>query len=107
MPPIVNYKKCDGCIGLAESHCEKVCPGDLMAVNPETGQAYCRKNNECWDCMSCIKACPRGALKTKIPYQLGYFKASLQPIMGKNSITWICKDIHGNEKKYKYINRTK
>ena len=55
--------------------------------------------------MSCVKACPAGALETKIPYQLGYFKATLRPIMGKNVITWKCRDIYGNEAVYRYVNR--
>lgn len=72
---------------------------------PENGKAYCRATNECWDCMSCVKACPCGALETRIPYQLGYYKATLRPIMGKDSITWKCRDIHGRESVYKYVNR--
>ena len=85
MPPKVDTRKCTGCAGSAESCCERACPGDLMAVSPENGKAYCRATNECWDCMSCVKACPCGALETRIPYQLGYYKATLRPIMGKDS----------------------
>ena len=58
MPPKVDTRKCTGCAGSAESCCERACPGDLMAVSPENGKAYCRATNECWDCMSCVKACP-------------------------------------------------
>ncbi len=105
MPPIVNLKKCTGCQGREESYCENICPGDLMAVNPETGKAYCRSAKECWDCMSCVKACPNGALETKIPYQIGYYKATLRPIMGKNTVTWKSTDIYGNESTYKTKNR--
>ena len=105
MPPKVDTRKCTGCAGSAESCCERACPGDLMAVSPENGKAYCRAPNECWDCMSCVKACPYGALETRIPYQLGYYKATLRPIMGKDSITWKCRDIHGRESVYKYVNR--
>ena len=86
MPPKVDTRKCTGCAGSAESCCERACPGDLMAVSPENGKAYCRATNECWDCMSCVKACPCGALETRIPYQLGYYKATLRPIMGKDCI---------------------
>jgi adenylylsulfate reductase subunit B len=106
MPPKVDARKCNGCPGRAESHCEESCPGDLMAVHPETGRAYCRAPNECWDCMSCVKKCPRAALETRMPYQLGYYKATLRPVMGKKSVTWICRDIHGREFTYICINRT-
>lgn len=107
MPPRVNPHKCTGCAGRQESFCENACPGDLMAVSPETGKAYCRAATECWDCMSCVKACPAGALETRLPYQLGYFGARLRPIMGRTSITWKCRDIHGNESVYTFTNRTR
>lgn len=105
MPPKIDTHKCTGCADRPESCCENICPGNLMAVAPETGKAFCRSTAECWDCMSCVKVCPSGAIETKMPYQLGYYKASLRPIMGKNSITWKCRDIHGNECTYKYTNR--
>ena len=40
-----------------------------------------------------------------MPYQLGYYKATLRPIMGKDTITRKCRDIHGREFVYKYVNR--
>ena len=76
-----------------------------MAVDPENEKSYCRSTRDCWDCMSCVKACPKNAIETRIPYQLGYHKATLKPIMGKKHITWKCTDIHGNEKTYKFRNR--
>ncbi len=105
MPPRVDTQKCTGCAGLPESCCERVCPGDLMAVSPATGKAYCRAPRDCWDCMSCVKVCPSGALETKMPYQLGYFSARLRPILGKDAIIWKCRDINGREQTYRYVNR--
>lgn len=105
MPPKIDTHKCNGCVGRAESFCEEVCPGDLMVVLAETGKAHCRSPRDCWDCMSCIKACPKRALETRIPYQLGYYKASLKPIMGKDRITWKCTDLNGKECTYSYVNR--
>lgn len=105
MPPIVDPHKCNGCQGRAETFCEEICPGDLMALDTTTGKAFLRSARDCWDCMSCVKACPRNALETKMPYQLGYFKASLRPIMGKNTITWKCRDIHGKETTFRFENR--
>lgn len=105
MPPRIILNKCNGCEGLAESKCEEACPGDLMVVDAETGKARVRHAGDCWDCMSCTKACPRNAIETRVPYQIGYHKATLKPIMGSNTITWKCVDIHGNEATYKYRNR--
>ena len=104
MPPIVDLKKCTGCAGREESLCEEACPGDLMYVGDD-GKAHCHANRDCWDCMSCVKMCPSGAITTRVPYQLGYHKATLRPIMGKNSITWKCTDINGQTVTYKYRNR--
>ena len=70
MPPRIDLNKCNGCGGKPETACEMVCPGDLMMLDPETGKARCRATGECWDCMSCIKVCPTGALQTRMPYQL-------------------------------------
>ncbi|OQX07879.1 MAG: 4Fe-4S ferredoxin [Desulfobulbaceae bacterium A2] len=105
MPPRIDPERCNGCEGLPESYCEQSCPGNLMAVDEDRGKAYCRSTNDCWDCMSCTKACPRNAIETRIPYQLGYHKATLKPFMSKNSITWKCVDIHGKLTSYKYRNR--
>lgn len=105
MPPRIDTTRCNGCNGREESRCEEACPGNLMVVDAVTGKSFCRSTRDCWDCMSCVKACPANAIETRIPYQLGYHKASLRPIMGKKSITWKCVDIYGDEKVYTYRNR--
>ncbi len=69
------------------------------------GKSHCHAPRDCWDCMSCVKMCPRNAIETRMPYQLGYHKARLVPLMGKNSITWKCTDINGQTVTYKYRNR--
>lgn len=105
MPPRIDPNKCNGCEDREESFCEEVCPGNLMAVDEKSMMARCRSTRDCWDCMSCTKACPRNAIETRVPYQLGYHKATLKVFMGKNNITWKCTDIYGNQKTYKYRNR--
>lgn len=105
MPPIVDITKCNGCKGRSETFCEEICPGDLMAFNHKIGKVFLRSPRDCWDCMSCIKACPRNALEIKIPYQLGYYKASLKPVVGKNTVTWKCRDINDKETLFHFENR--
>ena len=104
MPSFVIVEKCDGCKAEKESLCEQICPGDLMTLS-EDKKGYCRMPRDCWDCMSCIKACPKGALETRIPYQLGYHVARLIPMMGTNTITWTCIDINGKKETFRFINR--
>ncbi|MBI4785895.1 MAG: 4Fe-4S binding protein [Chloroflexi bacterium] len=100
MPPRINKEKCDGCKAEHEPLCEQVCPGDLMTLNAQTSKAYCRFTRDCWDCMSCVKICPQGAIETRLPYQLGYYPAKLIPLMGTNKITWTSIDINGNVERF-------
>ena len=100
MPPRVNREKCDGCRAENEPLCEQICPGDLMTLNRQTSKAYCRSTRDCWDCMSCIKICPQGALETRLPYQLGYYPAKLIPLMGTDRITWTCIGLDGKVERF-------
>jgi len=93
MPPVVVASKCTGC-----GACENICPGDLMAV--EKGKACCRTKRDCWDCMSCVKACPAQAIEIRIPYQLGYYPAKLVPEVKEKSIIWTCTDIYGKVEQF-------
>ncbi len=104
MPPKLDKEKCDGCKAEKETLCEQICPGDLMTLNADQ-KAYCRMARDCWDCMSCVKACPKGALETRMPYQLGYHVARLIPMMGTNTITWTCIDINGKKEMFRFTNR--
>lgn len=104
MPPRVDKEKCDGCKGKDEPLCEQICPGNLMTLN-ENQKAYCRPYRHCWDCMSCTKICPVGAIETRLPFQIGYQGAKLVPLMGTDTITWTCEDINGNVTRFRYKNR--
>jgi len=106
MPPKVDIQKCDGCKAEKEPLCVQICPGDLMVLG-ENLKAYCRMLRDCWDCMSCVKACPKGAIETRIPYQIGYHGAKLIPMLGTDTITWTCIDIYGNVERFIYKNRGK
>lgn len=105
MPPKIDFEKCDGCKAQDEPLCEQVCPGNLMALNQTTKKAYCRTLRDCWDCMSCTKICPVGAIESRVPYQIGYHGAKLIPMMGTNTITWTCVDIHGKIERFRFKNR--
>ncbi|MDI6905940.1 MAG: 4Fe-4S dicluster domain-containing protein [Thermoanaerobacterales bacterium] len=97
---MVFPEKCNGCQGESEPMCEQVCPGDLMTIDPASGKAICRDPGDCWDCMTCVKACARQAIVTRIQYQLGYFPARLIPLVGTNTITWTLVDCHGKVERF-------
>ncbi len=106
MPPVVDAQKCTGCGDRDESYCEEICPGNLMFFDLASGNPFCRNPRDCWDCMSCIKACPCNALETKIGDSSSYCGASLKPVMGDGYIIWKCQDIYGNEQVFEYRNRS-
>jgi adenylylsulfate reductase subunit B len=47
-----------------------ICPNDLMkydadlgkAFNKDHGMAFNQEPDACWECFSCVKACPQGAI---------------------------------------------
>ena len=106
MPPKINKKSCTGCLGKEEAFCEEICPGNLMTRGSD-GKSLCRTARDCWDCMSCVKACPRGAISTVLPYQLGYFGASMKAVVGEDQITWMCVDLDGREQKFSFKTKNK
>ncbi|MHB8157626.1 MAG: 4Fe-4S binding protein [Desulfocucumaceae bacterium] len=100
MPPRVDPTKCDGCQRESEPLCEQVCPGNLMTLEKETMKAVIRDMSDCWDCMTCTKACPRQAIQTVLQYQLAYFPGKLIPLVGSNSVTWTAIDCHGRVERF-------
>lgn len=100
MPPKVDPAKCDGCFGENEPLCEQVCPGNLMTLNPETNKAFCREPGDCWDCMTCTKACYHQAISTQLSYQIAFFPGKLIPRAGSNSIVWTSIDCHGKVERF-------
>ena len=53
MPTFVYMTRCDGC-----GHCVDICPSDIMHIDPTYRRAYNIEPNMCWECYSCVKACP-------------------------------------------------
>jgi len=105
MPPKVDQQKCDGCKGEKEALCEAICPGDLMYMKGDVPRADCRSPRDCWDCMSCVKVCPQGAIETRLPYQLGYYPAKLIPLMGSKRVSWTCISQDDKVERFNYKNR--
>jgi adenylylsulfate reductase subunit B len=57
MPTFVYMTRCDGC-----GHCVDICPSDIMHIDTVTRRAYNIEPNMCWECYSCVKACPMNAI---------------------------------------------
>lgn len=65
----IELERCTGCPGVAEPPCVRVCPGDLL--RREEGKVRLLETDGCWDCASCVKLCPRGALALELSPELG------------------------------------
>ena len=57
MPTFVYMTRCDGC-----GHCVDICPSDIMHIDTTYRRAYNIEPNMCWECYSCVKACPQNAI---------------------------------------------
>ena len=60
MPTFVYMTRCDGC-----GHCVDICPSDIMHIDPTLRRAYNIEPNMCWECYSCVKACPMDAIDVR------------------------------------------
>ncbi len=60
MPTFVYMTRCDGC-----GHCVDICPSDIMHIDKTNRRAYNIEPTHCWECFSCVKACPQNAIDVR------------------------------------------
>jgi len=60
MPTFVYMTRCDGC-----GYCVDICPSDIMHIDTVNRRAYNIEPNMCWECYSCVKACPMHAIDVR------------------------------------------
>ena len=60
MPTFVYMTRCDGC-----GQCVDICPSDIMHIDKTLRRAYNIEPNMCWECYSCVKACPHHAIEVR------------------------------------------
>ncbi len=103
MPTFVYMTSCDGC-----GECVDICPSDIMHIDPHHRRAYNIEPHFCWECYSCVKACPQNAIDVR-----GY--ADFAPLghtvrvlreEGKGTISWKIKFRDGREKNFESPIRT-
>lgn len=97
MPTFVYMTRCDGC-----GHCVDICPSDIMHIDKTYRRAYNIEPDMCWECYSCVKACPQHAIDVR-----GY--ADFAPLghsvrvnrdEEKGTIAWKVKFRNGAEKNF-------
>ena len=60
MSTYVYMTRCDGC-----GHCVDICPSDIMHIDKLIRRAVNIEPNFCWECYSCVKACPQNAIDVR------------------------------------------
>ena len=60
MSTFVYMTRCDGC-----GHCVDICPSDIMHIDKLIRRAVNIEPNFCWECYSCVKACPKNAIDVR------------------------------------------
>ena len=106
MPTFVNPDKCDGCEGQQRTACVYICPNDLMLLDKNLGKAHNQEPDLCWECFSCVKACPQGAIDMRGYADVVPLGATLTPMRGTDSIMWTAKYRDGQLKRFKFPIRT-
>lgn len=106
MPSYVIPEKCDGCKALARTACQYICPNDLIALDKEQAKAYNQEPDACWECYSCVKICPQGAVAVRGYADFVPMGASVTPLRGTDSILWTVKFRDGTIKRFKFPTRT-
>jgi len=104
MPTFVYMTRCDGC-----GHCVDICPSDIMHIDKTYRRAMNIEPNMCWECYSCVKACPQNAIDCR-----GY--ADFAPLghsvrvrreEEKGTISWRIKFRNGHQKDFASVITTK
>jgi len=106
MPSYVDPSKCDGCKGGDKTACMYICPNDLMVLNVEEMKAYNQEPDACWECYSCVKICPQGAIMVRGYDDFVPMGGQVHPMRSSDSIMWTVKFRNGNIKRFKFPIRT-
>jgi len=97
MPTFVYMTRCDGC-----GHCVDICPSDIMHIDKTYRRAYNIEPNMCWECYSCVKACPQNAIDARGYADFAPLGHSVRVLReeAKGTISWRLKFRDGREKNF-------
>lgn len=79
-----------------------ICPMDLMKLDPRMGKSYNQESDLCWQCYSCVKICPQGAIEVRAAADVQPMGATLTPLRGTDSIVWTARYRDGRVKRFKF-----
>jgi len=89
--------RCDGC-----GHCVDICPSDIMHIDKKYRRAVNIEPNMCWECYSCVKACPQNAIDVRGYADFAPLGHSVRVLREeeKGTIAWKIKFRDGREKNF-------
>ena len=97
MPTFVYMSQCDGC-----GECVDICPSDIMHIDPKYRRALNIEPNMCWECYSCVKACPQNAIDVRGYSDFAPLGHSVRTLRDeeKGTISWKVQFRNGTEKNF-------
>ena len=97
MPTFVYMTSCDGC-----GHCVDICPSDIMHIDKTYRRAMNIEPNMCWECYSCVKACPQNAIDNRGYADFAPMGHSVRVLREeeKGTISWKVKFRNGEVKDF-------
>ncbi|MGA7539412.1 MAG: adenylyl-sulfate reductase subunit beta [Steroidobacteraceae bacterium] len=97
MPTFVYMTSCDGC-----GYCVDICPSDIMQIDSTYRRAYNAEPNMCWECYSCVKACPQQAIDVRGYADFAPLGHSVRVLREeeKATVSWRIKFRDGREKNF-------
>ncbi len=101
MPTYVLTSKCKGCM-----ECVRICPSDIMHIDPGQGRAYNIEPSMCWECFACVKACPEAAIEVRGYADFAPLHHRVVPTRTPERIEWKITMLDGSLKEFAYPIRT-
>jgi adenylylsulfate reductase subunit B len=101
MPTYVLTNKCQGCM-----ECVRICPSDIMHIDPQQGRAYNIEPSMCWECFACVKACPEAAIEVRGYADFAPLHHRVVPTRTADKIDWRIVMRDGSIKEFTFPIRT-
>lgn len=103
MPTFAYMTRCDGC-----GQCVDICPSDIMHIDPTYRRAYNIEPNFCWECYSCVKACPQHAIDVRGYADFAPLGHSVRVLRDEvtNTVSWKIRYRDGRLKEFSFPIRT-
>ena len=103
MPTFAYMTRCDGC-----GECVDICPSDIMHIDRTYRRAYNIEPNFCWECYSCVKACPQHAIDARGYSDFAPLGHSVRVLReaDKGTVSWKIRYRDGRIKEFMFAIRT-